>query len=150
VLTPVYAWFTKGCAAPELKEAKALINELSTPSTMLLLPGRGRIARFRNFDDAQKTSRRYPTGISDCVPRFRHFTMGRHRGSQPGEAELDAENRGGIDRYQADRHVCRPGQRLTIIRSFRQWRAKCLQLSTARKLVAFWKRRCPALHQPLR
>ena len=120
VLAPVYTWFTKGCAAPELKEAKALINELSTPSTMLLLPGRGRIARFRNFDDAQKTSRRYPTGISDCVPRFRHFTMGRHRGSQPGEAEL-----------------C-------------QWRAKCLQLSTARKLVAFWKRRCPALHQPLR
>ena len=80
VLAPVYAWFPKGCAAPELKEAKALINELSDLSIMLLLPGPGRLAPFRNFDDAQKTLRRCPTGISDCVPRFRHSTTGLHRG----------------------------------------------------------------------
>jgi predicted ATPase len=38
LLAPIYAWFTEGFATKDLKEAKALLEELETATLSLALP----------------------------------------------------------------------------------------------------------------
>jgi len=76
-LAPVYAWFTKGCAAPELKEAKALVNELSALSTMLFITGPGSYSAVPELRRCTKNITTIPDRhfrLCSPVPTFHHGT----------------------------------------------------------------------------